>query len=376
MEFDGFDGHLQRPCLLVVADVGVRGDAARVAAAVDCVVLERNLPVGKLVEEPSSLRLDWERAGVVLLDVDTAATMLALRPTRRAGVVILTRVDPTVDHWRAATAIGAADVLRMPDDEETLVRILASGANQDRGDGGVIAVVGARGGVGASTLAAATALTAATDARTLLVDCDAYGGGLDLLLGWEEDPGLRWSGIVVEAGRISGDALHGALPSRGMLSVLAAARVRDQSSTGGIAVTAAAAVVDSGRRSGDLVICDVPRLPGPLSDAVHDAADLVVLLVQADLGSVAAAENIAGYLSSRNSNVGLVVRGPAPGGLRGAEIADALQLPLLASVRPEPGLARQVERGGLRLGRRSPLGSAARTILRTFARKPQTSRAA
>ncbi|MDJ0395452.1 hypothetical protein QMK17_19185 [Rhodococcus sp. G-MC3] len=376
MEFDGFERYAPQPCLLVATDARVRADALRVAAAADCVVLERDLPVGKLVDDVSRFRLEWERAGVVLLDVDTAVEILALRPTRRLGVVILTRDEATVDHWRAATAVGAADVLRLPSDEEVLIRILASGANDDRGDGGVIAIVGARGGAGASTLATATALTASSNARTLLIDGDAYGGGLDLLLGWEEEPGLRWPGIVVEAGRISGDALHGALPSRGMLSVLSAGRVRDQMSAGGLDVTAVAAVVDAGRRSGDLVICDVPRLPGALSDAFHDAADLVILLAQADLGSVAAAENIAGYLTSRNSNVGLVVRGPAPGGLRSSEIADAVQLPLLATMRPEPGLARQVERGGLRLGRRSPIGSVAHAILSTFARKPQTSRAA
>jgi hypothetical protein len=68
-------------------------------------------------------------------------------------------------------------------------------------------------------------------------------------------------------------------------------------------------------------------------------------------------------LRALNPNVGLVVRGPSPGGLRTREVADVTQLPLLAAMRPEPMLAERLERGGLRLGRRSALGAAAREVL-------------
>lgn len=362
---------------MLVGDSVLRADAFRVAAAADCIAAERDLPVGNSSSSFSSIRQEWDDASAILLDVDTATAIVSLRLPRREGVIVLARGGSTVDHWRAATAVGATDVLELPRDEENLVRLLGIRHEFDHGDGGVIAVVGARGGVGASTLAAATALTAgSTGTRTLLVDGDSYGAGLDLLLGWEEDPGLRWPGLVVEAGRISSDALHGALPSRGSLSVLSSGRVVPGSSEGTVSVTASAAVVDAGRRAGDLVVCDVPRWPGPTSDVFYDAADLVVLVVSADLGAVAGAENVAGYLSTHNSNIGLVVRGPAPGGLRSSDIADALALPLLATMRPEPGLARRVEQGGLRVARRSPLGSAARAILATFAKKPRTRRSA
>ena len=68
---------------------------------------------------------------------------------------------------------------------------------------------------------------------------------------------------------------------------------------------------------------------------------------------------MAPVLAAINPNLGLVVRGPSPGGLRAAEIADITGLPLLASVRAQPQLAEQLERGGLRLGRRSALAAAA-----------------
>jgi hypothetical protein len=73
-----------------------------------------------------------------------------------------------------------------------------------------------------------------------------------------------------------------------------------------------------------------------------------------------------------NPNVGVVVRGPAPGGLRPAEVARASGLPLLAAMRPEPRLAERLEREGLRLRRRSSLVAAARQVLSVLDRHPAT----
>lgn len=359
----------RRPIVLSTGDPVLRDEVLRIAAAAECTVLERNLPVGIAGPGTPPSRIEWDEADAILLDVDHAREASSRRLPRRDAIFVLGRGEPGVDQWRAATAVGASHVLGLPQDEATLIGLLGREHDRTEGDGGVITVVGGRGGAGTSTLAVALALSAsAAGSRTLLVDGDSYGPGLDLLLGWEEQPGLRWSGLVVEAGRISGDALHSAVPSSGSLAVLSAGRADSGSS--GLDATACAAVVDAGRRSGDLVVCDVPRHPGPHTDVFHDAADLVVLVVPAEIGAVAGAENLLAYLRGRNSNVGLVVRGPAPGGLRGADIADALRLPLLATMRPEPGLAQRIERGGLGLGRRSPLTDAAESILATFARKP------
>ncbi|HVV23098.1 MAG TPA: helicase, partial [Pseudonocardiaceae bacterium] len=58
-----------------------------------------------------------------------------------------------------------------------------------------------------------------------------------------------------------------------------------------------------------------------------------------------------------------LVRGPAPGGLRADDVAQAIGVPLLTAMRPEPGLSGALERGGLRPKPHGPLTSAARTIL-------------
>lgn len=360
-----FESPAARRVLLLTSDSTLRDEVCRVAAAADCAVEEQNLPVGR-----SEARALWERCDVVVLDLVTARLVAELGLPRRPSVVVVTRQPPVVDDWRSATAIGAEHVLHCAAEQDALVALLGESAVSGwNGDGGVVAVVGGRGGAGASTFAAALALTsAARGNRTLLVEGDRFGSGLDLILGWEDSPGLRWSGLTVEGGRVSAESLHGALPNRNDLSVLALGGAPRAS---GPTAVATAAVLAAGRAAGDLVVCDAPRHPDEVGDVIFDAADLVVLVVPAEVRAVAGAESVAAHLVSGNPNVGLVVRGPAPGGLRANDIADAVQLPLLASMRPEPGLAGRLERGGLRLGRRSPLAGAAFSILGTFERKPR-----
>ena len=65
----------------------------------------------------------------------------------------------------------------------------------------MLAVVGGRGGAGASVFAVATAVRAARSGeRALLVDCDPLGGGVDLVLGAEDLDGLRWPEVGTGAG--------------------------------------------------------------------------------------------------------------------------------------------------------------------------------
>ncbi|WFR72493.1 hypothetical protein P9209_00180 [Prescottella defluvii] len=56
------------------------------------------------------------------------------------------------------------------------------------------------------------------------------------------------------------------------------------------------------------------------------------------------------------------------------DLADRLGVPLLAAVRPEPRIDEMLERGGLDLGRRSPLAAAARAVLDILAARPRRGR--
>ncbi|MFG2441341.1 septum site-determining protein Ssd [Nocardia fluminea] len=362
------------PALVLVRDERLRAEVRRVAAAAERVTDERVMPVG---------RHAWAGAGMVILDTAAAVAAAVAGFPRRAGVVLVTEGEPAVPDWQAATAVGAARVVALPTGAITLVEQFAEHAESRTGEGVVVAVVGAGGGAGASTLAAATALRGAARRvrrETVLIDGAPLDGGIDLVLGMENVPGLRWPDLIIEDGRVSAAALHSALPVGAPgLAVLSCGRARPATGAGqgrsradsvsvghgfaGLAPAAVRAVIESGRDAGDLVVCDVSCERGPAADAMLDAADLVVLVVPARLRAIAAAEVVSAYLGERNPNRGLVVRGPAPGGLRGAEVAEVLGLPLLAAVRGQAGLASRLERGGLSVRRRGPLRDAADAVL-------------
>ncbi|WP_328658685.1 septum site-determining protein Ssd [Nocardia salmonicida] len=367
------------PALVLVRDDRLRAEVRRVAAAAERVTDERVMPVG---------RHAWAGAGMVILDTAAAVSATVAGCPRRSGVVLVTEGEPAVPDWQAATAVGAERVVALPSGAVALVEQFAEHAESRTGEGIVVAVVGAGGGAGASTLAAATALRgAARRVRrdTVLIDGAPLDGGLDLVLGMENVPGLRWPDLIIEDGRVSAAALHNALPAASAgLAVLSCGRARPAAAGQGRSPTvspaeaeqprigrsstelspaAVRAVIESGRDAGDLVVCDVSSERGPAADAMLDAADLVVLIVPARLRSIAAAEVVSAYLGERNPNRGLVVRGPAPGGLRGAEVAELLGLPLLAAVRGQAGLASRLERGGLSVRRRGPLRDAADAVL-------------
>ncbi|MCX2933101.1 CpaE-like family protein [Mycobacterium sp. CVI_P3] len=338
-----------RVVLTLVADPELRDQADRIAAAAGVRPVTASAPL---------TRKTWLAAAAVLLDVAAARTCERDGLPRRDGVILISSVEPDGPTWAAAMAIGAQHVCALPGHDGQLVGHLADAAESASDSarvGRVIAVTGGRGGAGASTFA--TALAQAASAA-LLVDLDPWGGGIDLLLGSESAPGLRWPDLSLQGGRLAWAAVRDALPSHRGVSVLSSARHSHEIEAGAVE-----AIVDAGRRGGMLVICDLPRRMTAAVTATLDGADLVVVITTCDVRGTAAVSALAPMLRGINPNVGLVVRGPAPGGLRPGEVAEVAGLPLLAAMRPEPMVAERLERGGLRLRRRSPLGAAARAVL-------------
>lgn len=335
--------------LAALTEPELRDELDRVAAAVGVRVVHTAGPIS---------RKAWSAAAAVMLDEAGADRCGRAALPRRAHVGVLTAAEPATATWAAAVAVGAQHVLRLPHQERDLIRTLAEAVESARDDaarGHVVAVIGGCGGAGASLLAVALA-HAAADA--LLVDLDPWGGGIDLLMGSEAAPGVRWPDLALQGGRLNWLAVREALPRHRGISLL--------SGTGsGYEVDGAPvdAVVDAGRRGGVTVVCDLPRRLTDATQTALDAADLVVAVSPCAVRACASTAAMAPALAAINPNLGLVVRGPSPCGLRAAEIADITGLPLLASARAEPHLAEQLERGGLRLGRRSALAVAARRVL-------------
>lgn len=203
-------------------------------------------------------------------------------------------------------------------------------------------VVGARGGVGASVLAALLAAQAAERTATVVVDLCA-GAGLDVLLGLETVPGPRWPDLV-GAGDVAGAELLAALPRWGRCAVLSADRERPAALPG-------AEVLDRLGEAAGAVVLDLSRA-GVLADpSVAMRCHLVVVVVGRDAMSAGGAVALRVALGPAASRTGLVVRDT--GGLSVAEMEQATALPLLGRVPRDRGLALGAERGMLTPGLRT-----------------------
>ncbi|QGN58425.1 hypothetical protein [Nostocoides sp. HKS02] len=154
----------------------------------------------------------------------------------------------------------------------------------DRGgiDHRVIGVVGASGGLGASSLSVALALRGARQlGATVCVDGERDRGGLDVTACLEHLPGLRWPDLVSARGPLDGAALLRALPADGPLRVLAARGVDPGAEVAGAAVEALATVcalcvVDLGRSTELVPWCtEVLVLVGLGARQLADASALV-----------------------------------------------------------------------------------------------------
>ena len=222
--------------------------------------------------------------------------------------------------------------------------------------GRVIGVVGARGGVGASTLAAALArrLAGGRGGRVALADLDGAGGGIDVLLGVEGAQGLRWPDLHGARGEVSGAELTAVLPRWSGVTVLSADRARP----GAPRAEVVADVLDALAASHDELVLDLGR--GELAGRGSlERCAVVLVLAARDLRSVAGVLALRAAVLGAVADVRLVVRGPAPGGLGVLELAHVVDLPVAVSMAPQPGLDAELERGGGPApGHRSPLARA------------------
>lgn len=335
---------MPRP-LLITADPDSLDDLLRLAAvaAVEADVLS----------DVADARRHWDAAPLVVLAEDLLDACAAARPGRRDGVVVLGRDLDDAGVWQRAVDVGAERVIFLPEDERWLVDALADAAEGRPGQGTLIAVLGGRGGAGATTLACALAQTAGRRGlTTLLVDADPLGGGIDVVFRAEDEPGLRWPDLASSRGRVPAAALGRALPRLADLALLS----WDRGDTVQVPVDAARAVLAAARRSHELVVVDLPRHLDEVGREVLAGATTALLVVPAEIRAAAAAGRVAAQASQLCQDVRLVVRGPAPSGLTADQVQAALALPLAGEVRGEPGMARSLEEGvppGARRG--SPL---------------------
>lgn len=321
--------------LIITEDEGLLDDLLRLCAA-----------AGALPEVAHGLparRGDWEAPPLVIVGADCAPRMRGAG--RREGVIVTGRDadDPSV--LRLAVALGAERVLALPDGERWLADRIADAVEGVGPPALTVGVIGGCGGAGASTLAGALAVTAArAGRRTLLVDGDPLGGGLDVLLGGEKEKGLRWPAFAESRGRVACGALAESLPRLHALRVLSWDRGSDVT----IPPPAMRAVMAAARRRGGVVVVDLPRRVDAAVTEALAQVDMGLLLVPSELRAVAAAQRVAAGVQQALGDLRVVARG-APGrhghGLPPDEIARLMELPLAGEVPWEAGLLADLSRG-------------------------------
>ncbi|WP_172119180.1 cellulose synthase operon protein YhjQ/BcsQ [Actinomyces faecalis] len=152
----------------------------------------------------------------------------------------------------------------------------------DRTRGEVVAVVGARGGLGTSCLAVLLARAlAVAGQRVALVDADP-AGGLGLLMGTGPGPGLRWADLPAQETAFRATRLVDALPTWLGITVLTG-DVRGGVEEGRVLEP----VLEALSSVHDVVIVDLPRTATP-----PDGARLV-MLTTLDLRSATAVRVLA-----------------------------------------------------------------------------------
>lgn len=324
--------------LLATGRARLLDDLRRLAVAADV------QPV--VVEEPVAARRWWSRAGLVVLGPDLAAELVRA-PVRRDGVVLVGSPHEAEGLFETAVSIGAERVVVLPEDEGWLVEQLTR-AGDRRGCGVLVAVVGCRGGAGASTVVGALARQSVRDGlRAVVVDVDPGGADLDLLLDLSDEPGLRWADLASARGRLPEGPLASALPQRDGVALLRADPVTSAGVTAGVDPVCVRAVVDALRRAFDLVLVDVPRWCPDQARPVLDRADALVLVTTADPRGVVAARRAAERLATAVRPTYLVVRTGRAATIDPVDVATAVDLPLTGLLRHDRRVAADAARGDL-----------------------------
>ncbi|MBD7979571.1 pilus assembly protein FlpE [Oerskovia sp. Sa2CUA9] len=280
------------------------------------------------------------------------------------------------------------------------LRVATRGGAVGREEADVVGVVGACGGAGASTVAAALAdgLRRA-GRRPVLVDLATTGAGIDVLLGIDHRDGPRWADLRDARGEVDGRALVELLPTWSTVPVLSALRADPVALDPGVVVDVCSALADAC----DVLVLDLPRAalaagavasaltgagagagagPCERGDADHaalvGACDTLFLVTPLEVPAVAGA--VAAVTLARRTgadrSMRLVARRPAPGRLDPWEVSDVVGLPLACVAGWDRTLAARVDRGqGPPVGARRPLGRAGRELAalvtaRTVTRSP------
>lgn len=330
--------------LIATADEQLLDDGLRWCAAMGV--------VPDLAVDLTAVRRGWRRASVVIVGHDLAGELARAALPRREHVLIV--AEEPDNWWSVAVTLGAAAVCGVHEDDR-IIDVLAA-ALDGRDEACVVSVVAGCGGAGASTLTIALGIAAhRRRLRPLVVDADPLGGGLELVLGAERAEGLRWADFDATRGRVEAASLADVLPChRGVSSLSWGSGARGLPD-------AVPAVMDAATRGFDLVAVDVPRHLDAAGAELVGRSVLTLVLVPEEIGAVAASRRVLAGLQRCAPAIGLVSVGRRSG-IGATAVSEALEMPVLARIRPDRDLPAAIDRGQGPGGSRR-LGRAAGAVL-------------
>lgn len=196
-----------------------------------------------------------------------------------------------------------------------------------------LAVFGGSGGIGVSTLAASLAIRRAKHGvKVALIDLDPFGGGIDLLLGLEQEEGWRWPKFKTASGNIAEFSQQ--LPEIAGVSVLS--MERDYCD---IPREAVFSILDSLSRSMDFLVLDIGRSWITELSAISAFVDIKICLVSPEVRQTAAAKATLSQL--KDTKLIQRIRGEDSA----SELAEILGYPVIFSYQDFAKLTKLAERG-------------------------------
>ena len=297
------------------------------------------------------------------------ATALAVSPRETSGAL------------REALRAGARGFFVWPEERDALAGAINGMRPNPRSEGEarglVVAVLGARGGAGATFLA--TNLAAAfsqAGAEAALADLDLLfadvGPALGLLPG-DRVPSV--ADLLAVSRELGVEHLDPVLqPHSGGFHVLFAPQ--ELSADRSLSPEMLAAAVRALRARFEVTVLHLPRSLDDSVRATVELADEVLLVVTLDVVGVRAAKRMVDYLRSLDlrTPLRLVVNRAGRGEVVPRDVAEVLDLPIVAVVPSDRAVPRAQNRGELVVGRRG--GQVSRRIARLAGRLLEQRRAA
>lgn len=261
---------------------------------------------------------------------------LSASPFVHASVVVLANENVSTQTWQLALSLNAEHVEVLPSASDWLVEHLVAPTDAHAR---TIVVVPAVGGAGASTLACAlSSHYVQRGLKVCLIDADPRAGGLDVLMGCEQASGLRWSDVTSIQGEVPAQELLNSLILNDGIHLLTYRREHFETHYADIARMHKALSTVC-----DVVVIDAPRLTEELAQQLIADSDSTLIVTPT---TVQASSVITSVRSSLTTVGSVLVARQIPGsGLTAVGIAQALEIPLMATLPTDARIVEQIEQG-------------------------------